>query len=179
MDYAAENKENIVAKVQKFIENGCGCRRGSKSIQCSDQFTMETVLNNPYNCLELSHAELDLVVLANIQAFTATEETGKKRKRSPPYSFLYHSAPICKEMFLNLYGISKSRFQRLLGHYENHGISLRIHGNSKRLPHNALPVAVAEDVKNFLSNFVDENAVLLPGRIPGFKNEDIQLLFIE
>ena len=85
----------------------------SKSIQCSDQFTVETVLNNLYNCLELSHAELDLVVLANIQAFTATEETGKKRKRSPPYSFLNYSAPICKEMFLNLYGISKSRFQRL------------------------------------------------------------------
>ena len=164
MDYAAENKESIVAKIQKFIEDGCECRRGSKSIQCSDQFTVETVLNNLYNCLELSHAELDLVVLANIQAFTATEETGKKRKRSPPYSFLYHSAPICKEMFLNLYGISKSRFQRLLHHYENHGISLRIHGNSKRLPHNALPVAVAEDVKNFLSNFVDQNAVLLPGR---------------
>ena len=80
MDYAAENKENIVAKVQKFIEDGCGCRRGSKSIQCSDQFTVETILNNLYNCLELPHAELDLVVLANIQAFTATEETGKKER---------------------------------------------------------------------------------------------------
>ena len=79
-------------------------------------------------------------------------------------------------MFLNLYGISKSRFQRLLDHYENHGISPQIHSNSKRLPHNALPVAVAKDVKNFLSNFVDENAVLLAGRIPGLKNEDIQLL---
>ena len=39
-----------------------------------------------------------------------------------------------------------------------------------------LTVAIDEDVKNFLSNFVDENAALLPGRIPGFKNEDIQLL---
>ena len=27
MDYAAENKENIVAKVQKFIEDGCGCQK--------------------------------------------------------------------------------------------------------------------------------------------------------
>ena len=61
-------------------------------------------------------------------------------------------------------------------HYQNHGISLQIHGNSKRLPHNALPLDVAEDIKNFLSNYADENAVLLPGRIPGFKNEDIQLL---
>ena len=79
-------------------------------------------------------------------------------------------------MFLNLHGISKSRFQKLLYHYRNHGLSVRIHGNSRRLPHNTLPQAVVEDVKNFLSNFVDENAFLLPGRIPGFKNEDIQLL---
>ena len=171
-----ENKESIIANVKKFMQDGCGCRRGLKSSQCSDQLTEETVLDNLYNCLELSYVELDLVVLANIQAFTAIEAIGEKRKRSPPYSFLYRSQPICKEMFLNLYGISKSRFQRLVDHYQNHGISLRIHGNSKRLPYNALPLDVAEDIKNFLSNYADENAVLLPGRIPGFKNEDIQLL---
>jgi len=79
-------------------------------------------------------------------------------------------------MFLNLYGISKSRFQRLIDHYHNDGISPRIHSNSKRLPHNALPLTVAEDVKSFMSNYADENAVLLPGSIPGFKNGDIQLL---
>ena len=39
-----------------------------------------------------------------------------------------------------------------------------------------MPQAIAEDVKNFLSNYTEENAVLLPGRIPGFKNEDIVLL---
>ena len=33
-----------------------------------------------------------------------------------------------------------------------------------------------EEVKNFLSNLVEENVVLLPGRIPGFKNDDIKLL---
>ena len=172
----AENKESIIPKVQKFMQDGCGCRRGLKSGQCSDQFTEETILNNVYNCLELSQAELDLVILANIQAYTTIEVTGEKRKRSPPYSFLHQSQPICKEMFLNLYGISKSRFQRLVEHYQSRGISLRIHGNSKRLPHNALPLAVNEDVKNFLSNYAEENAVLLPGRIPGFKSEDIQLL---
>ena len=171
-----ENRKSTVAKLQKLIQDGCGCRRGSKGGQCSDHFTEETVLNNLYNCLELSHAELDLVILANIQAFTTIEVVGEKRKRSPPYSFLYQSQPICKEMFFNLYGISKSRFQRLVDHYQNYGISLRTHGNSKRLPHNTLPQAVAEDVKNFLSNYAQENAVLLPGRIPGFKDEDIQLL---
>ena len=56
------------------------------------------------------------------------------------------------------------------------GLSLRVHGNPKRLPHYATPQAVSEDVKNFLTNYVEENAVLLPGRIPGFKNDDIKLL---
>ena len=69
----AENKENIIPKVQEFMQDGCGCRQGLKSGQCSDQFTEETILNNVYNCLELSHAELDLVILANNQAFTAIE----------------------------------------------------------------------------------------------------------
>ena len=65
-------------------------------------------------------------------------------------------------MFLNLHSISKSRFQKLLDHYQNHGLSVRIHGNSRRLPRNTLPQAIVEDVKNFLSNFADENAFLVP-----------------
>ena len=68
-----ENRKSTVAKLQKLIQDGCGCRRGLKGGQCSDHFTEETVLNNLYNCLELSHAELDLVILANNQAFTTIE----------------------------------------------------------------------------------------------------------
>ena len=171
-----ENVSSIVHEVQKFLQAGCGCRQGLKGGQCSDYFTVETVIGNLYDCLELSHAELDLVILANLQAFTVPEVTREKRKRIPAYSFLYQSHAICKEMFLHMYGFSKSRFQKLLEHYQNHGISVRVHGNSKRLPHNTLPQAIAEDVKNFLSNYTEENAVLLPWRIPGFKNVDIVLL---
>lgn len=168
--------EKIVAKVKKFLQDGCGCTQGTKGGQCSQQFSAEAVLCNLNNCLELSHGELDLVILANIQAFTSIDIIGEKRKRSVRCSFLYLSRPICKEMFLHLYGISYSRFRRLKEHYEEHGISQRAHGNRKKLPHNTLPQAVAEDVKNFLSNYVEENAILLPGRIPGFKNDDIKLL---
>ena len=78
----AEN-DKIVAKVEKFLKDGCGCSRGTKGGQCSQQFLWEAVMVNVNNCLELSHAELDLVVLANIQAFTCFESTGEKRKRSP------------------------------------------------------------------------------------------------
>jgi len=107
-----------------------------------------TVLSNLNNRLELSHGELDLFILANIQAFTSIDITGEKRK--------------------------EKRFRRLKEHYEEHRISPRVHGNRKH--NNTLPYAVTEDVKNFLNNYAEENAVLLPGRIPGFKNDDIRLL---
>ena len=119
-----------------------------------------------------------LLVVANIQAFTSVESeiTEKKKKQSSRSNFLYHSQPVCKEMFLHLYGISYSRFCHLKDHYENHGISQRVHSNNRRLPHNTPPQTVAEDVKNFLGNYVEENGVLLPGRIPSFKNDNIKLL---
>ena len=66
------------------------------------------------------------------------------------------------------------RFLRLKDHYGENGLSLRVQGNHKRHPHDATLQAVSEDVKNFLTNYVEENAVLLRGRIPGFKNDDIK-----
>lgn len=35
---------------------------------------------------------------------------------------------------------------------------------------------VVEDVNTFRTNYVEENTISLPGRIPGYKNNDIKLL---
>lgn len=134
------DKEEIVGKVKQFLQAGCGCSRGIKGGHCSQQFSEAAVLVNLNNCMELSHGELDLVILANIQAFTSIEVSGGKRKRSPRCSFTFQARAICKEMFLKLYGISYSRFRRLKDHYEENGISLRSHGNRKRLPHNTIVI---------------------------------------
>ena len=126
---------------------------------CSSQFTEEAVIANLNNCLELSTKELDLVILANIQAVAHVENVGEKRGRSPCCNFLFKSKSICREMFLTLYGLSYSRFRRLKEHYKNNGLSSRTHGNTKRLPPNTLPHAVVEDVKVFLTNYVEDSWV--------------------
>ena len=171
-----ENETQMSASVRKFLQDGCKCSRGPRDGPCSSQFTEETVMSNLNNCLELSSSELDLVILANIQAVSRSEQVGEKRNRSPRCNFLFQSKPICREMFLKLYGLSYSRFRRLKEHYEDNGLSRRNHGNCKRLPPNTLPHALVEDVKVFLANYVEENAISLPGRIPGYKEDDIKLL---
>lgn len=131
---------------------------------------------NLNNCLKLTAGELDLVILANIQVFTRDEYIGGKRGRSSRCNYQYQSILICKEMFLHLYGISDSRLRRLKEHYDKYGIFPRTHGNTKRLPSNTLPQLVMENVHNFLANYVEENAIVLPGRIFGFKSDEVKVL---
>ena len=171
-----ENCNKIIEKCIKFLQDGCGCALGGKGISCSAEFTEETVLANLNNCLELTSGELDLVILANIQAFTRIKSVGEKRSRSPRSSFHFQGRQICKEMFLHVYGIGYARFLRLKEHWEQHGLSRRTHGNTKRVPENVTPLSVVEDFCAFLQNYVEENAIILPGRIPGFKSDDIRVL---
>ena len=53
-------------------------------------------------------------------------------------------------------------------------LAWRVHGNTKQLPHNHLTYAVITNVTEFLKHYVEE--VLLPGRIPGYKKDDIKQL---
>lgn len=171
-----KNSNKIIEKVTKFLQDGCGCALGEKGGPCSVQFSEETVLFNLNNCLELTSGELDLVIFANIQAFTRIDCVGEKRNRSPRCSFHYQGRSICKDMFLHLYGIGYSRFRRLKEHYEEHGICQRTHGNTNRVPENATPHSAIEDFRTFLENYVEENGIILPGRIPGFKSADVRVL---
>ena len=170
------NSNEIIEKTSKFLQDGCGCTLGEKGGPCSTQFSEETVLVNLNNCLELTSGELDLVILANIQAFTRINCVGEKRNRSPLCQFHFQGRPVCKETFLHFYGIGYSRFRRIKEHYEQNGISQRTHGNTNRVPDNATPHSVIEDFHAFLQNYVEENAIVLPGRIPGFKSDEVRVL---
>ena len=156
----------------KFLQDGCGSALGEKGGPCSAQFLEETVLFNLSNCLELTSGELDLVILANIQAFTRIDCVGEKRNRSPRCSFHFQGRPICKDMFLHLYGIGYSRFQRLKEHNEEHGICPRTHGNTNRVPENATPHSTIKDFRIFIENYVEEN--FLPLR----KGSTLGLVFV-
>ena len=109
MELLTSQNEECVGKVKQFLEAGCRCARALKVVtvlyNSRRQLYWKINLNN---CMELSHEELDLVILANIQASTFIEISGEKQKWSPRCSFTFQGRTICKEMFLILYGISYS-----------------------------------------------------------------------
>ena len=75
-----------------------------------------------------------------------------------------------------LHGVGKRRYDAVQQHFLDHGIQDRLHGNSKKLPHNGFTTPELKCVVAFIKNYAEENAILLPGRVPGFKRSDLQLL---
>jgi hypothetical protein len=75
-----------------------------------------------------------------------------------------------------LFLIGTKRFKNVKASFVANGLAIREHKNSRRLPHNTLPHECTVHVVKFLQNFAEVHAILLPGNMPGYKRDDVQLL---
>ena len=161
------NTENLereeTVQVQRFLTDGCGCDLTSGS--CSSTFTAESVESYMSHCSELTRAELDMAILGQLSAFTNTSTHtvhSSKHRHSPSsrqraYMLFWHGGRrVCKKMFLFLHTISEKRLRNLQA--------------------NTISFADTQRVVEFLQTYAEANTILLPGRIPGYKRSDVQLL---
>ena len=169
--------------VQRFLTDGCGCHLADGP--CSSTFTVEGVEDYRSQCSKLTRAELDMAILGQLSAFTNTSTltVHSSRHRHAPanhqrmyMSFWHGGRRVCKNMFLFLHTISKKRLHNLQESHEQNGLAPRRHGNTRRLPANAISFPDKQRVVEFLLNYAEANAILLPSRIPGYKRTDVQLM---
>ncbi|KAL8585061.1 hypothetical protein ACOMHN_013077 [Nucella lapillus] len=98
----------------------------------------------------------------------------RQRVRST-YSWM--SRIVCKEAFLFLLGISRNLLTRLSKHYQTEGLAQPSKkSGGRRSNTRSLKYQDTEAVKKFICHYAEDHAVSLPGRVPGFKREDIRLL---
>ena len=168
--------------VTGFMDTGCNCTMW-KGKSCSLQFSKAEIDNVRSSCWALSHTDLDMVVLGQIMATSCWSDVTDAsyghtpRPRKHNYMKYFHQGKsICSTMFRFLHTIGEKRLKNLVRSFKANGLAPRVHGNTKRLPHNTLPLSSVEYVVRFLLNFADQNCLLLPGRIPGYSRSDIKLL---
>ena len=80
---------------------------------------------------------------------------------------------ICRKFFCICTGLEK---KKLFKQYKENGVESRIHKSTKKQPSHALSF---EDVKfafNFIQNFAEANAIILPARTPYAWKSDCKLL---
>ena len=169
-----------VEKVEDFRRNGCGC-----SLNCSSNFSLKHYLSTRSDAQQMQRSDLDMVLMGQVMAFTycnevpqnSTQYRHQLKKRERNKSTFYHNGlRICKKTFLFLHDVGDFRLRALRSHYLGQGLVSRTHGNSGRARSNALLLEDVTAIIAFITQYTESNGILLPGRIPGYKRDDIKLL---
>ncbi|XP_035826079.1 uncharacterized protein LOC106011983 [Aplysia californica] len=133
--------------------------------------------------MSLERAELDMVVLAKIScgihlsAFTIRpKQKSQTERKASRTDYFHHGQRICRDTFTFIHAISREKLTALIVHYKEHGISPRQHGNLKKLPSNSLSFKDTRNVVDFIVNYAEDHAIMLPGRTPHNWVSDVKLL---
>ena len=152
---------------------------------CCRQFTSDHYREMRGWCSELTKGERDLVIKSQILAMTSTSTHTKRSTqryllpvdRQREYTSYFHQGlRVCLDTFLFLHGIKHGIFKALKRSCRKDGLVSRVHGNTRRTPKHALSFEEVKQVVSFVTNYAEEHAIQLPGRIPGYKRSDLQLL---
>ena len=153
-----------------------------KNGPCSFQFSSDEIVEVRSSCSSLTREELDMAILGQIMALSNVSEitydkNNKCVQRQKKYTKYFHNGyRICPITFRFLHTIGEKRLKNLIHHFKENGLTPRVHGNMKSSPKHALSFSSIEHVVQFLVNYADQNAILLPGRVPGYRNTDLKLL---
>lgn len=107
--------------LSQFVSTTCDCELGPKKTPCSSFITRATYLDCR-RCMELGHDELDLVVLAQVQAHRTVpgQKTVQKSHHRlteefrPHTDYYIHGVKICHTTFLFLHCMSEHRYTSTL-----------------------------------------------------------------
>ena len=103
-DLVREDEEAEKKRVNKFT---CDCHFGPKSTACSTLFSRELLATTCMNCRELNRVQLDLVVLANLEAHQHCKDQESHRSHVD-YYFCGHK--VCKCTFLFVHSLTRCSF---------------------------------------------------------------------
>ena len=138
---------------------------------CHTRYTPEELADVRLQYFSMTHDELDIAVLAKLSCgMHLTSMTTQSR------NFYHHGFRICRDVFKSLHDISQDKLTRLITHYKVAGVEARVYRNKRKRPANALKFDVTHAVVNFVVNYAEANAILLPGRTPGHWKSDVKLL---
>ena len=177
-DWVHDYDDGEVALVRGFLESGCGCRMGKDGKPCTSSLTFRDVFDYRANCLELTSAELDMVILGQLNAHYEGSElvASPSRSSSAVASYFYKNNQQCRKCFLFLHTISDKRFRNLVHHFITAGVTPRTHGLSGKSPSNTTSFARVSNMLSFVRNLASSISLPLPGRLPNFRDERVQLL---
>ena len=141
-------------KIEQFVTEGCQCNLGPKKTPCCKKITVDHYKSVHSQMKELTHEELDLVVLAQLMATLFRASTTRSEERSRTYTFFFHGGErICQDTFRFLHTIGHFKFKALKTHFAARGLEPRTHGNKGKHQPSGLSLEEIQGVVQFILNY--------------------------
>ena len=150
-----------LSKCREFSRITCGCTK-AKGKPCSTLFNEEHYTDLRAQASFLTWEQLNLVILGSIMATVNTDEfwpsyTGHKpaKRQRMVTTYMHHGHHLCKATYNFLHGVGNHRVKAIKQSYLSNGLSVRINGNYKRIPHNALMYRQLSNLVKFIQNYAE------------------------
>ena len=93
-------------------------------------------------------------------------------------SYFFADVSICRRMYLFLHKVSLTRYNNLKTHFDEYGLSARVHKSAKKPAkrNNELTFDEIHNIVHFIENFAEKVAIPLPGRLPKFRDYRVMKL---
>ena len=148
------------ARVRAFVDRCCECDNGPAKTPCSMLFPVEHYRSLRATFAELSHDELDLLVMGQVMAHTFQSPMLQGHHMSTPAErkktygqFFHHGQRVCQQTFLFLHNIGLKRFKNIKSSYLKTGPVPRVHGNTGKQPKHHLTLQQIKDVVQYILTY--------------------------
>ena len=184
--------------VRGFVSRGCSCDFGPWKTPCSMLFPLEHYQSLRATFTEMSNDELGLYVMGQSSTLQGHHSSSPEQRKGMYGQFYHHGQRVCHRTFLFLHNIGIKRFNNIKKSYLQNGPAVRVHGNTGKTPKHHLTLQQVKDIVQYILNYTgrknhdimhvhthnhmhavpvtEANVMVLPGRVPGYKLSDIQLL---
>ena len=141
--------------IQEFVREGCKCDLGPNRSPCSSSITIDHFRSVRCQMADLTHDELDLVVMGQVMAGCFSAVTFRQQERSRSFTVFHHNGRrICQKTFLFLHTMSYTRFKAIKASFMANGVVARVHGNKgKSHRKDRLTLNQIQDVVQFIMNY--------------------------
>ena len=135
------------------------------------------------NMAELSHNDLDMIVMGHLQQLRANSSSTMKTKHHSAkdrtrasMKYCLFGKQVCRNTFLFAFNMGIKQYKNLCKHYDENGFVPPVHGNVGKRPSNSYSVEDEKKAVDFIKNFADIHAMPLPGRMPRMKDYTVMML---
>ncbi|KAI0214418.1 hypothetical protein LSAT2_000486 [Lamellibrachia satsuma] len=186
MEVAADSVEIVMDSLDEKLKTvtsfRCSCQH-NKGHPCYNVFSPQEIVAVRMKMADFSPREQMLIFLGKLSTLMNMSETvvssgrPEKARQHQRMSYYVHGHQLCRDTFKFMHAISQNRLTSLISWYRMNGLVPKEKRSGGRRYN--VRAHTFEDIKRaiaFISNYAEDHALALPGRIPGCKRDVVKLL---